>query len=107
MTPRWAVAHSTWKAAESSLQSRSLLSLEGPLHLTLIRNFGTAGMGGLNLELAKNFRVMAYGIYGTGTARYFNGLGPQYVVAPIATGPGAFTIDTSMVHAGTAYTGVE
>ena len=70
-------------------------------------SFGTAGMGGLNLELAKNFRVMAYGIYGTGTARYFNGLGPQYVVVPIATGPGAFTIDTSMVHAGSAYTGVE
>jgi hypothetical protein len=70
-------------------------------------NFGTAGMGGLNLELAKNFRVMAYGIYGSGTARYFNGLGPQYVVAPIATGPGAFTIDTSMVHAGSAYTGIE
>src|ERR1041385_8708335 len=70
-------------------------------------NFGTAGMGGLNLELAKNFRVMAYGLYGTGTARYFNGLGPQYVVAPIATGPGTFTIDTSMVHAGTAYTGIE
>jgi hypothetical protein len=68
---------------------------------------GTAGMGGLNFELAKNFRVMAYGLYGTGTGRYFNGLGPQYVVAPIATGPGTFTIDTSMVHAGTAYTGVE
>lgn len=70
-------------------------------------SFGTAGMGGLNFELAKNFRVMAYGIYGTGTARYFNGLGPQYVVAPIATGPGTFTIDTSMVHAGSAYTGIE
>ena len=70
-------------------------------------NFGTAGMGGLNLELAKNFRIMAYGLYGSGTARYFNGLGPQYVVAPIATGPGAFTIDTSMVHSGTAYTGIE
>ncbi|HZI58967.1 MAG TPA: hypothetical protein VFF39_19440 [Verrucomicrobiae bacterium] len=70
-------------------------------------SFGTSGMGGLNFELAKNFRVMAYGLYGTGTARYFNGLGPQYVVAPIATGPGTFTIDTSMVHSGTAYTGVE
>ncbi|MBZ5506854.1 MAG: hypothetical protein LAO78_15470 [Acidobacteriia bacterium] len=70
-------------------------------------SFGTAGMGGLNFELAKNFRVMAYGLYGTGTGRYFNGLGPQYVVAPIATGPGTFTIDTSMVHAGSAYTGVE
>ena len=64
-------------------------------------------MGGLNFELAKNFRIMAYGIYGTGTARYFNGLGPQYVVAPIATGPGTFTIDTSMVHAGSTYTGIE
>jgi hypothetical protein len=70
-------------------------------------SFGTSGMGGLNFELAQNFRVMAYGLYGTGTARYFNGLGPQYVVAPIATGPGTFTIDTSMVHSGTAYTGVE
>lgn len=70
-------------------------------------NFGTAGMGGLNFDLAKNLRVMAYGLYGTGIARYFNGLGPQYVVAPIATGPGTFTIDTSMVHAGSAYTGIE
>lgn len=70
-------------------------------------NFGTAGMGGLNFDLAKNFRVMAYGLYGSGIARYFNGLGPQYVVAPISTGPGTFTIDTSMVHAGSAYTGIE
>jgi hypothetical protein len=70
-------------------------------------NFGTAGMGGLNFDLAKNFRVMAYGIYGSGTSRYFNGLGPQYVVVPIATGPGTFTIDTSMVHAGSAFTGIE
>jgi len=70
-------------------------------------NFGTVGMGGLNFDLAKNFRVMAYGLYGTGIARYFNGLGPQYVVAPIATGPGTFTIDTSMVHSGSAYTGIE
>lgn len=70
-------------------------------------SFGTGGMGGLNLELAKNFRVMAYGIYGSGIGRYFNGLGPQYVVAPIATGPTTFTIDTSMVHAGSAYTGIE
>ena len=30
-------------------------------------NFGTAGMGGFNFELAKNFRVMAYGLYGSGT----------------------------------------
>jgi hypothetical protein len=70
-------------------------------------SIGAGGMGGLNFELAKNFRLMAYGIYGDGIGRYFNGLGPQYVVAPIATGPGAFTIDTSMVHAASGYGGVE
>jgi outer membrane murein-binding lipoprotein Lpp len=70
-------------------------------------SIGSAGMGGINLELVKNFRVLAYGIYGSGIGRYFNGLGPQYVVAPIATGPGTFTIDTSMVHAGSSYGGFE
>src|SRR5262249_21945590 len=64
-------------------------------------------MGGINFELAKNFRVMAYGLYGSGTGRYFNGLGPPYVVVPIATGPGTFTIDPSMVHAGSGYGGFE
>ncbi len=79
----------------------------GATTFTSHSGFGTAGIGGFNFELAKNFRVMAYGISGTGIGRYFNGLGPQYVVAPIATGPAAFTIDTSMVHASSAYTGIE
>ena len=74
---------------------------------------GAGMMGGINLELFKNFRVMAYADYGTGIGRYFNGLGPQFVVVPInnagatCTNVGGCSIDISMVHAANGYGGVE
>ncbi len=67
---------------------------------------GGGGMGGFNFELIKNFRVMGYGVYGTGLGRYFNALGPQFVVAPVPVGTG-FDVVTSMVHSGSGYGGFE
>jgi hypothetical protein len=64
-------------------------------------------LGGVNVSLAKNFRVMAHGMYGSGIGRYMIGSGPNAVVFPVATGPGAFDADISMVHSGSAVAGVE
>jgi hypothetical protein len=69
-------------------------------------SIGGGAMGGFNLELVKNFRVMAYGVYGDGLGRYFNALGPQFVVAPVPVGTG-FNVVTSMVHSGSGYGGME
>ena len=68
---------------------------------------GVSGMGGFNFELVKNFRIMAYGVYGAGAGRYFNGLGPQFVVAPIPLTATTFDADVSMVHAGSGWGGTE
>ncbi len=64
-------------------------------------------LGGVNLALSKSFRVIAHGMYGDGIGRYMIGSGPNAVVFPVATGPGAFNADISMVHAGSAVAGVE
>jgi hypothetical protein len=60
-----------------------------------------------NFELFKGFRVLANGMYGDGVGRYLIGLAPQTVIRPIATGPGTFTIDNSLVHSGMAIVGLE
>jgi hypothetical protein len=62
---------------------------------------------GFNFELAKNFTFVANGMYGTGIGRYFIGLGPDFVVRPVQTGPSNFDIQTSMVHAGDVLGGFE
>ena len=64
-------------------------------------------LGGVNLALARNFRVIAHGMWGSGIGRYMIGSGPNAVVFPVATGPGAFNADISMVHSGSAIAGVE
>ena len=69
-------------------------------------SIGAGGMGGFNFELVKNFRIMAYGVYGNGIGRYFNATGPQFVVAPVPIGTG-FDVVTSMVHSGAGYGGTE
>jgi hypothetical protein len=74
---------------------------------------GGGAMGGMNLELVKNFRLLAYGAYGSGIGRYFNGLGPQFVVFPVnngaatCTNAGGCDIDLSMVHTTSGYGGFE
>ena len=61
----------------------------------------------INFELFHGFRFLANGMWGNGIGRYMIGLGPQAVVVPIATGPGTFDLDVSMVHAGAATAGFE
>jgi hypothetical protein len=68
---------------------------------------GAGFMGGFNFELFKNFRFMGYGVYGNGLGRYFNALGPQFVVAPVNLTPTTFDVVTSMVHSGSGYGGFE
>jgi hypothetical protein len=74
---------------------------------------GAGGMAGINFELMKNFRLMAYGDYGTGIGRYFNALGPQFVVVPVnaagatCTNAGGCDLDLSMIHTTNGYGGIE
>ncbi|MBZ5530077.1 MAG: hypothetical protein LAO20_01480 [Acidobacteriia bacterium] len=68
---------------------------------------GATGHAAFNFELVKGFRVMANGIWGSGAGRYMIGFGPQAVVVPIATGPGTFDTDVSMVHSGGTIVGSE
>ena len=64
-------------------------------------------MRAFNFELVKGFRVLANGLWGHGIGRYLIGFGPQTVVVPIATGPGTFDLDVSMVHSGAVIVGSE
>ncbi len=68
---------------------------------------GGGVLGGVNFELAKNFHLVANGMWGTGIGRYMIGSGPDAVVFPIATGPATFDADLSMVHSGSAIVGAE
>src|SRR6476469_330978 len=63
--------------------------------------------GAFNVELIKNFRFLANGMYGTGIGRYLIGLGPEYVVQPIPVSPTSFDVDTSMVHSAGGTAGFE
>jgi hypothetical protein len=63
-------------------------------------------LGGVNVALAKNFRVIAHGMYGSGIGRYMIGSGPNAVVFPTGT-TGNFNADISMVHSGSGVAGVE
>jgi uncharacterized coiled-coil protein SlyX len=68
---------------------------------------GGAVLGGVNVALAKSFRVVAHGMYGSGIGRYMIGSGPNAIVFPVQTGPATFDADVSMVHSGSAIAGVE
>ena len=66
-----------------------------------------------NFELAKGFRILANGMWGTGAGRYMIGLGPQAVVGlanasgAICTGGTGCTATVSMVHSGALTIGSE
>jgi cell division protein FtsB len=60
---------------------------------------GGGVMGGINVEVAKGFRVLGYGMWGNGVGRYLFGLAPNAVVTP--------TGDISMVHSGDVIIGSE
>jgi len=68
---------------------------------------GATGHAAFNFEVAKGFRVLANGMWGTGNGRYLIGLGPQAVAVPIATSPGQFDLDVSMIHSGAMIVGSE
>src|SRR5256885_1906723 len=78
--------------------------------ITPVRGHSTIGAGGeaaLNFELVKNFRFVTNGMYGYGIGRYLTGLGPQYVVRPVALSATSFDVATSMVHSGGGTGGFE
>lgn len=78
--------------------------------------WGAGGFGAFNVELIKNFRVLAQGMWGPGVGRYLIAMGPQAVAIPVAApasaaclaGPtGGCDIHLSPVHAGDALVGAE
>ena len=54
---------------------------------------------GVNIEVTRNFRLLANGLYSSGGGRYMLGLGPDVIVKPDGT--------LSGVHAGTGVAGFE
>ncbi|HLY92827.1 MAG TPA: hypothetical protein VKQ89_06190, partial [Candidatus Angelobacter sp.] len=64
-------------------------------------------MAGANLGLSKSFRLIGHGMWGNGIGRYLIASGPNAVVVPIATGPGTFDTDVSLVHSGSLILGAE
>lgn len=68
---------------------------------------GGGVLGGFNASLTKKFRFLAYGLYGDGVGRFFNGFGAQFAVVPIAVSPTTFTAEPSMIHSGGGYGGFE
>ena len=81
---------------------------------TTFKSHSTLGGGvdaAMNFELWKgsdnrNFMFVGSGMYGYGVGRYMIGMGPQFVVRPVVSGPG-FDVATSGIHAGDAIVGIE
>jgi hypothetical protein len=86
-----------------------------PVGGTSFTSHSTVGGGieaGLNVDLWKgsdnrNINFVGYGMWGYGVGRYLIGMAPQFVVAPVQTGPTSFDLRTSGVHAGDVVTGIE
>jgi len=86
-----------------------------PVGGTSFTSHSTVGGGieaGLNVDLWKgsdnrNINFVGYGMWGYGIGRYLIGMAPQFVVAPVQTGPTSFDLRTSGVHAGDVVTGFE
>jgi len=86
-----------------------------PIGGTTFNSHSTVGGGfitGVNAELWKgsdnrNLAFVASGMWGYGVGRYLIGMAPQFVVAPIQTGPTSFDIQTSGVHSGDLIMGIE
>ena len=78
---------------------------------------GGGFVGAINYEMAKGFRLVGNGIWGTGIGRYLIGFGPQAVVVPVNGAGTTCTIvgtaavgcnaELSMVHAGGTIIGSE
>jgi hypothetical protein len=73
---------------------------------------GGAAFGALNYDLFKGaqgrgLRFVSSGMWGNGVGRYLNGLAPNAVIVPIATGPGTFDAEPSLIHSGDVVFGLE
>jgi len=68
---------------------------------------GGGASAAVNLELIKNFRVVANGFFSDGGGRYIFGLGPDAVIRPVATGATTFDINPSLVHTASGILGAE
>ena len=71
-----------------------------------------SGQGGgvalnLNLEIFRDFRLIANAFASSGGGRYISGLGPDVVVKPHATGPAVFTATISPVKSQSYLGGAE
>jgi hypothetical protein len=75
----------------------------GPTFVTHTK-IGGGVQSAVNLEVIKNFRIVASGFYGEGGGRYMFGSGPQAVVLPTITGT---DLRISMVHSGSGILGFE
>ncbi len=73
-------------------------------------------LGAANIEVVKNVRFLASGMYGPGTGRYMIGMGPQVVVVPVAAVAGGACLTgatggcdahLSPIHAGDILLGTE
>ena len=73
-------------------------------------------IGATNVEVVKNVRLLASGMWGPGVGRYAIGMGPQVVVVPVAAGAGGACltgatggcdVHLSPVHAGDLLLGTE
>jgi hypothetical protein len=69
---------------------------------------GGAIQGFTNIELIKkHLTFYAMGLYSDGLGRQLLGLGPDTVIRPIQTGPGAFFVEPSLVHTASGIAGFE
>jgi hypothetical protein len=64
----------------------------------------TGGEAAINLEVLKNFRLVANGFYSDGGGRYIFGMGPDTVVLPNTAGT---DLMLSLVHSGSGVSGFE
>jgi hypothetical protein len=65
---------------------------------------GAGAEAAVNLEVVKNFRILANGFYSDGGGRYIFGMGPDAVVLPNAAGT---DVNISLVHSGSGIVGFE
>lgn len=69
--------------------------------------FGYGASVGLNVEVARDFRLISNFFFSRGGGRYLFGLGPDLVVVPRVAGNAAYTIDLEPVTAYSAILGFE
>lgn len=101
----------------------TFLSTLAPTGFQSTSSVGGGVFGGTTLSITKNFRFVAYGMWGDGVGRYLIGMGPQAVVRPVGATCASTTVvtltgstivqtgncnaATSLVHSGDGIFGLE